>query len=391
MNALLAGLLLAAAPPVPFEETPPEPPAPHFGFYWQPRLATREPVAPGERRSVPVDAEEGTRARAERALGAGFTVLETAHYRIYSKAAAPVTRDVGDACERLDSMFRDLLSPHLRLRPFEGRRAVILYRSREDYLADGLDPSRARTQGVYSPGERILYLYDAAESAPGRALRAALARSRGDERRIREALRVLTMRVASHEATHQLQFLANLWGTRDAPAWITEGMACSFGGAVDDHGRAAPGRADGERLAAFRRLAAAGRLAPLAEIVSAGEEKALAERFPAEADMDRFYTQSWALFYYLLHAEGGARREALWGYVRGLSREPEREVVFEPVIWSADPPPVPAREAPAPAPAGGDGADPDARRLEAFRKAFGGDLRRLEADLERYFREPRRP
>jgi hypothetical protein len=301
--------------------------------------------------TLPVD--EGSLSATSRLLGSTFTRTETPHFVILSDCPRDWTNSRGDLLERTRSQFFRV-SERLALpaAPHRTKLLCVLFADHRQYQAfarayDGLE---ARwVAGYYATLSNRVVFYNDATSPVYEAFRDRL---QDFERRMREtrskaeeadrlqqkdlATRLhasaddlnkqlerersrLGERTAAHstaktihEAVHLLAFNCGVQlPDRDYPFWLSEGLATAFetDRPTDAFG---PDRTPGTgpRRDRFDELRRAGRLTPLAELVSISEVP------DWDGDTaDAMYGQAYALFTYLFRKEPAA----LGNYLKALS------------------------------------------------------------------------
>lgn len=150
------------------------------------------------------------------------------------------------------------------------------------------------------------------------------------------AQREFTYEVAFHEYVHFLIY-RNL---RNVPRWLNEGLAEFYSTFfVDSDGRAVIGRAPEGRVATLM-------IRPMLSLSKFLEPETSARLFDNPQATDLFYAQAWAFVHFMTLSDKGARQGQILKYLQALQTS--------------------------------------SSHLDAARQAFGTDLNRLSADLERY-------
>jgi tetratricopeptide (TPR) repeat protein len=150
------------------------------------------------------------------------------------------------------------------------------------------------------------------------------------------AEREFTYEVAFHEYVHFLVY-RNL---RNVPRWLSEGLAEFYSTYfVDSRGRAIIGRPPPGWVATLR-------IRPMLSLSKFLDPESSARLFDNPAAANLFYAQAWALVHFMTLSDRGARQGQILKYLQALQTS--------------------------------------SSHLDAARQAFGTDLNRLSADVERY-------
>lgn len=166
---------------------------------------------------------------------------------------------------------------------------VVFYRDRDEYLATlkSIQPNIDITTGFFLGDARKAYFY---------------ATDASDDSNL------------FHEATHQLFSLSRpsvRSPGKTANFWVIEGVACYMESLVTGQDYCTLGGNEAIRLRnAQYRLLADGFYSPLAEFVALGRE-----RFQADPQIARLYSQAAGLTHFLMHYDQGRYREALVDYL----------------------------------------------------------------------------
>lgn len=315
---------------------------------------------------LPVD--EARISEAMDALGPGFARVETDRFVILSDADRDWTAARATLLERTHhQLFRVMDRLDYPATPPSRKLLVIFFRDHADYRAfaareDGV--AAGWIAGYYSGLANRAVFYDdttgpafvaafgqieeherSVQRARDEARRlrrerdregAALLAARADDLearlamerdRIAEEARRSSEAKTIHEAVHLLAFNCGVQSrAREYPFWLTEGLASSFE-TERPHAAFGPDHESTQRDAEFERLAAEGRLMPLAEFVTLST---VPDEDAAAADV--MYAQAHALFSFLHRYERRALGEFLaefWEREPGASTPEERLAIFE--------------------------------------------------------------
>ena len=124
------------------------------------------------------------------------------------------------------------------------------------------------------------------------------------------------MSTLRHECAHQI--IRRYFN--DPPPWIDEGLACYFGGvAFDGHHNAIDDCSDSSRLKQMRTLLKQERLLDWKRFFGY-EDHAVwnDEIFRGVLDMGEFYTQSWGVVYFYLHADAEDAKALFTKFMKGM-------------------------------------------------------------------------
>ncbi len=305
----------------------------------------------------PFDSKE-LKKRLRDELPRGFQFHETAHFLICYGTSRAYGQWCGALFERLYKAFTNYWRRSgFNLREPEFPLVAIVFPNRNSYadFARGeLGDSVESIIGYYSFRSNRMTMYDLTGSES--------LRRPGDRRGTASAInRILarpeaerTVATIIHEATHQIAFNCGLQ-TRyaDIPLWVSEGIAVYFEtpDLGSSRGWSNIGAVNRMRLSAFRDYLPRRPPQSLETLVADDT------RFRDPRRANDAYGEAWAFNYFLLHEK--QRRQQYHAYLAMLSKK-------GPLIWDD-------REA----------------RLEAFKQAFGPDLREIDAEFLRHMSKVR--
>ncbi len=285
-------------------------------------------------------------------LPAGFRIHSTKHYLICYNTSPAYAEWVGGLYERLFAAFYNYWQRRkIELREPEFPLVALVFDNQSSYaqyVRHELGSATGSIIGYYSLKSNQVNMYDLTgieelkfsgdRSAPGR-INAVLSQP-GAER---------TVATIVHEATHQIAFNSGLQ-TRfaDIPFWVSEGIAIYFEtpDLASSKGWRNIGGINRVNLFNFRKSLKSRPADALARLIS--DDK----RFRDRATAADAYAEAWALNYFLLRKHEPEYVQ----YVKELSQ-------FSPLVE--------------------EGAE---FRLTLFKKHFGEDLAKVEADFLRYMR-----
>ncbi len=291
--------------------------------------------------------------RLKKELGAEFLSLETEHFVIVYNTSETYARWVGDLYEKLYKTFHKYWDRQIELREPRLPMVALVFRSREAYLQFArpevgdmandmvgyyhLQTNRIVSfditgiQGLAQPGQRI---------ASREMLMQLFA----------QPLAERTVATVVHEAVHQIAYNCGLQvRLADNPKWVSEGMAMFF--EVPDAKSnvlwGTIGKVNPFQLVQFRKFMANRPADSLTTLISDDS------RFSgASEDVRAAYAESWALTYYLMKAQ----KKNFAAYLAELGQ-------LKP-LGETDP----------------------RQRMELFKKHFGSNLGKLDADFIKFMR-----
>ncbi len=282
-----------------------------------------------------------------------FAEIRGAHVVLLHQGDDAEARERLEVLDRVASTFCLVLAAQGIEQPPPGRRLVSVYFARQgDYVAflrRAEADAFATTQGYFHPNLGAVFAFDTRDGEGQAAPRRALARRKAaglDGSEVdRQALlldldwRAVDLGIAAHETIHQLTATSGLAPSFDAfPLWLHEGFAAQF--EVVRGGRwAGVGRAHDFRLADWRSIRPAPRLAPLLR------DSGFGHGYGRDV-----YAESWALVHFL------------------RKTRPREFLTFLDLLRAPRP----------------DNIAPNDRSVEAFHAAFGDDLAGLESAWRRH-------
>ncbi len=311
-------------------------------------------------RNLPINEKASAKLLAD--LGGNFRLLQTNHFRVAYNCSEEFA---GMTERRLEEVYQGFVeyfsSRGFELTPLADRLEVALFDSRQTFVqyAAAQEPSLAGSMGFFASKSNRSYFYDTLydeqyqqyaeklESAQDRLkeVRGEMRRNRSSRRQIvvrepdgtervvkggqvfRElqqqekelnrqyeqlntAYETLNVNITVHELVHQLAFNCGIHSRYyNTPLWLAEGLAMYFESAQGGTWEK-PGQIHHRRLEEYARQTEEGGLLPLKRLA---EEDGLFQMSGAE--VNRAYTQAWALFYYL----SNENHERLFDYIYDLS------------------------------------------------------------------------
>jgi hypothetical protein len=278
--------------------------------------------------------------RLQREFGRQFHVRSSAHYVICSSASAVDTNRCHAALERLfKGFFAFWKNRGLPLTHPPNQLVIVLHGNREMYHQHGQDElgdAVSSVQGYYSQKTNRVNL-----------LALDVAQRNGISGGASGLLASRTMATVIHEATHQLSYNSGLQ-TRFAPhpLWFSEGLAVFFEppNLKTQTGYQPIGSVSPLHLGTYRAASRIRKVMKLEQLVS--HDRA----FRDLATIRMAYAQSWALAYFLIRT----RRREFLNYL-------ETQGAKQPLS-----------------------ADSSELRLRDFEEAFGGTMRDLQREFQRY-------
>ncbi|MCS5629959.1 MAG: DUF1570 domain-containing protein [Pirellulaceae bacterium] len=275
----------------------------------------------------------------QREFGSQFYIQSSAHYLICSSAPAAHTNRCTAALERLfKGFFAYWKNRGLPLTHSPNRLVIVLHGNREIYqqhAQNELGDAVSSVRGYYSQKTNRVNLLTI-DVAPGNGI----SRTNG-------VLAARTMATVIHEATHQLSYNSGLQ-TRLAPhpLWFSEGLAVFFEppNLKTQAGYQPIGEVSPLHLATYRGASRVRKVMKLEELVSHDRT------FRNSATIRLAYAQSWALTYFLIRTRRGE-------FLTYLKTQGAKQSL------SADTPEL---------------------RLRDFEEAFGGTMRELQREFQRY-------
>ncbi len=253
------------------------------------------------------------------------------HFLVYYSGEVKYAEDACRYFDTLAEKFQAVVSSlNLALHPPPEKLVAVIFKDYRDYAATtGIESWSC--PGFFSWSENALYVYDYrthpaykhlaghAESGTG-GFDADGLRVSGTGLALRAAswMRQMKADVMIHEAAHQLCYNTGFFAQTGNvyPTWLVEGSAQYFEHPSywDFHDQPA-GNINAEALQSFREGLALGRFIPLKELLVPAEGF-----FLSHLDrVDLAYGESWALFHYLMHGEGGRYRPCLGRYIAHLN------------------------------------------------------------------------
>ncbi len=289
-------------------------------------------------------------------LGAEFLSLETEHFLIVYNTSETYARWVGDLYEKLYKTFHKYWDRSIELTEPRLPMVALVFKSREAYMQfaqpevgemakDMIGYYHLQTnrivsfditgvQGLAQPGQRY---------ASREMLMQLFAQPQAER----------TVATVVHEAVHQIAYNCGLQvRLADNPKWVSEGMAMFF--EVPDPkssvGWGAVGKVNPYQLVQFRKYFSSRPADSLTTLVSDDE------RFSGAADQVLgAYAESWALTFYLMKAQ----KKNFAAYLSELGQ-------LKP-LGETDP----------------------RQRIELFKKHFGSNLAKLDADFIKFIKAQR--
>ena len=288
-------------------------------------------------------------------LGAEFLSLETEHFAIVYNTSETYARWVGDLYEKLYKNFHKYWDRQIELSEPRLPMVALVFKSREAYMQfaqpevgdlakDMIGYYHLQTnrivsfditgvQGLAQPGQRY---------ASREMLMQLFAQPQAER----------TVATVVHEAVHQIAYNCGLQvRLADNPKWLSEGMAMYF--EVPDKssvGWGTIGKVNPYQLTQFRKYLSSRPTNSLTTLVSDDS------RFAGAADgVLAAYAESWALTYYLIKAQ----KKNFAAYMSELRQ-------MKP-LGETDP----------------------RQRIELFKKHFGSNLTKLDADFIKFIRVQR--
>lgn len=277
--------------------------------------------APSGRSASALRADEAAVTSTLSMLGQGFTRTETDHFVILSDCDRAWTQARAGMLERANHQFTRFME-RLEREPgaLDAKLQVVLINDHAAYAAF------ARTRdGVTAPWvagyyaaftNRAVFYNDATapvhpEPGPSRASAAPSIAPRQARAAEGEAASITTAKTL-HEAIHLVAFNRGLQSrARQAPFWLTEGLACSF--ESDQPTRSlGPDRPVKEREEEFDAVVEKGALIPLEALVAMNHAP------EDDVSVSAMYAQSYMLFRHLFRH----KREQLAAYFDDLNNEP---------------------------------------------------------------------
>jgi hypothetical protein len=276
----------------------------HAQFGWLPKDHVARYEA-GERfylgRWITAEKEAGLR----RDIARGWQV-QTEHYLVKTNHSLEAGVRLASRLERLHMAWRQLFVAYYATprqmaeafvrkplaAPGAGRRQVVLFRDRAEYLAElrSVANQIEITTGIYLGDKRTAYFFA------------------GEEEDIATQY---------HEATHQLfgESRPTAQGVgRDGNFWFIEGIACYMESLAERDGRWSTGGLDAYRVQAARqRLVDDKFYLPLAELTAMGMQDIQQHR-----QIRSIYSQSTGLAQFLMHGAEGKHREAAIQYLLAI-------------------------------------------------------------------------
>jgi len=284
----------------------------------------------------------------------GFRVHTTAHYLLAYNTSPAYAEWCGALFERLHLAFTNYWRQRgLELQEPPGPLVALVFDGQpayRDYSRKELRDAAGLLPGYYSLQSNRVVTYDltGTEGTGGNSGTTAAHINRILSQPGAEG----TVATIIHEATHQLAFNSGLH-TRfaDIPLWVSEGIAIYFEtpDLSSKRGWRTIGGVNRARLSEFRKYLASRPADSLTTLLSTHE------RFRQTRTASAAYAEAWALNYFLLRKHG----DEYTRYLQFLSEK------------------LPLRD---------DAAD---ERLAQFKKFFGPDLDRLDAEFLRYMRTVR--
>jgi len=276
----------------------------------------------------------------QREFGSHFHVQSSAHYVICSSASAVHTNRCTAALERLfKGFFAFWKNRGLPLTQPPSQLVIVLHGNREMYQQHGQDElgdAVSSVHGYYSQKTNRVNL-----------LTIDVAQQNGNFGGVSGILASRTMATVIHEATHQLSYNSGLQ-TRLAPhpLWFSEGLAVFFEppNLRTQTGYQPIGSVSPLHLGTYRAASRVRKVMKLEELVS--DDRA----FRDAATIRMAYAQSWALTYFLIRT----RRKEFLNYLEAQGAKQSLS------------------------------ADSTELRLRDFDKAFGGTIRELQREFQRY-------
>lgn len=205
---------------------------------------------------------------------------KTKYYVIYTDLDVDTARE---AAARMTAMAEEY---HRRTKGFAGtirkRLPFYLFSNAEDYHAAG---APGGSTGVYT----------------GRRLMVVATKSRGEG----------VWRTVQHEGFHQF---AHVVIRGSLPVWVNEGLAKYFGQGVWTGDGFVTGLISPGQLRRVKSQISAGKMLPLAEMLSMTRKK-----WNEKLDI-RNYDQAWSLVHFLAHADDGKYREAFSDFINDISK-----------------------------------------------------------------------
>jgi len=276
----------------------------------------------------------------QREFGSQFYVQSSAHYVICSSSPAAHTNRCTAALERLfKGFFAYWKNRGLPLTYSPNRLVIVLHGNRDIYqqhAQNELGDAVSSVRGYYSQKTNRVNLLTI-DVAPGNGISGGAS----------GVLAARTMATVIHEATHQLSYNSGLQ-TRLAPhpLWFSEGLAVFF---EPPHlktqaGYQPIGAVSPLHLSTYRGASRVRKVMKLEELVSHDRT------FRNSATIRLAYAQSWALTYFLIRTRRGE-------FLTYLQTQGAKQSL------SADTPEL---------------------RLRDFEEAFGGTMRELQREFQRY-------
>lgn len=289
-------------------------------------------------------------------LAPGFLVHKTAHFVLVYNTSETYARWVGDLYERLYRAFANfwkqrgvrLEEPRFPLVAlvFDTQAAYLQYAERE------IGPSAKAMIGYYNMQTNRIVSFDITGvqglAVPGGRYSSTAMLTQLFSRP--EAER--TVATIVHEAVHQIAYNSGLQvRLADNPKWLSEGMAMFFEtpDVNNPRGWGTVGKINYHQLQQFRQYLARRPNDSLTTLISDDS------RFSTKELVSGAYAESWALTYFLLKVHG----DEFAGYVKELRTYPP--------LGECD-----ARQ-----------------RIELFKKHFGDDMPKLDAQFVNYMRRLR--
>ena len=276
----------------------------------------------------------------QREFGSQFYVQSSTHYVICSSASAVETNRCNAALERLfKGFFAFWKNRGLPLNHSPNQLVIVLHGNREIYQQHGQDElgdAVSSVHGYYSQKTNRVNL-----------LSIDVAQRNGISGGVSGILAARTMATVIHEATHQLSYNSGLQ-TRlgPHPLWFSEGLAVFFEppNLKTQTGYQPIGSVIPLHLGIYRAASRVRKVMKLEELVS--HDRA----FRDAATIRLAYAQSWALTYFLIRTRRGE-------FLAYLETQRAKQSL------SVDSPEI---------------------RLRDFEEAFGGTMRELQREFQRY-------
>lgn len=211
--------------------------------------------------------------------------METEHYRILTDTTERGCKSAASAMEQLYKVFGQIFKPEKKERP---KVEVVIFQAQSSF-ADYI-----KSSGMKAPASAI-GLFRQFSDGKGQILTFR-----------RETEEFHTLSTLYHEGTHQ--FVGMVMNLKDPPLWMNEGLAVYFENSKFEDGVFNIGIIPRERLIFLQKAVQSGKYIPLADLF--------------ERKRDTFdtlcYSESWAVVYFFLNAEGGMYQERFIKYFREL-------------------------------------------------------------------------